>query len=131
MFISMPVDAALAHVGATGVFAGAAAGVTAWCLAMFEPSPVALTTLELLRKRAPSLADILDASDIRQLRRFMDQFVSHGGDGFGSSQSGFPAAVGVAELILGTPEALSVLAQGIGNAAFVVRRWRRLRVCRH
>ena len=45
------------------------------------------------------------------------EFVGHSGDGFGGAQSGFPAAVKIAEVILSAPETLCGQAESLGDAA--------------
>jgi len=46
------------------------------------------------------------------------EFVSHGGDGFRGTQSGFPAAETISQIILGAPEALGGQAQSQCGAGF-------------
>jgi len=46
------------------------------------------------------------------------EFVGHGGDSFGCTQSCFPAAEAIAQIILGSPEALGGQAQGQGRPTF-------------
>lgn len=56
--------------------------------------------------------------ELEQVPEDASQFVSHGGDGLGSAQSGFPAAVEIPEIVLSAPEALGSQAEGFGDAGF-------------